>query len=135
MSAHALNDPSRRIVIQDELESFFQVLLYYAVRFLPHNPGNNNVDQFLHDYFDTYCPHVEDYYHCGRAKFEAMRIGAIQIMSYRNDQDTEHSKLRFLWLCSSARKPDSPALELGDRSSSPAPPEQPASSGTRTAIG
>ncbi|EJF57519.1 hypothetical protein DICSQDRAFT_69235, partial [Dichomitus squalens LYAD-421 SS1] len=36
MFARALTNPNRRIVIQDELESFFHVLLYFAVRFLPH---------------------------------------------------------------------------------------------------
>ena len=54
MSAHSLNDPFRKIVIQDELEAFFHVLLYYAVRFLYHNLSRENVGHFLHGYFDDY---------------------------------------------------------------------------------
>ncbi|KAI0822877.1 hypothetical protein BC628DRAFT_621653 [Trametes gibbosa] len=37
LSMHALNAPEKPIAITDELESFFHVLLYVSVRFLPHN--------------------------------------------------------------------------------------------------
>ncbi|PIL30507.1 hypothetical protein GSI_07207 [Ganoderma sinense ZZ0214-1] len=121
MSAHALNDPFRKIVIQDELESFFHVLLYYAIRFLPHNLDDEHVGQFLHDYFDAYFPHTEGY-RCGSAKFEAMRTGAIQIMSYRDQQDVDNSDLKFLW--PSPREPSSNP-QPKDRSSSPALPSSP----------
>ncbi|EJF57410.1 hypothetical protein DICSQDRAFT_69542, partial [Dichomitus squalens LYAD-421 SS1] len=76
MSAHALNDPYRRIVIQDELESFFHVLLYYAIRFVPHNLGDEDVGLFLHEYFDGYLS-TNAGYRCGLAKRNAMVNGAI----------------------------------------------------------
>ncbi|KAI1784352.1 hypothetical protein LXA43DRAFT_1186478 [Ganoderma leucocontextum] len=114
MSAHALNDPSRRIVIQDELESFFHVLLYYAIRFLPHNLGDQNVGQFLHDYFDAYCSNAQGYYRCGRAKFEAMRTGVIQIMTYHGDQDAENSTLNASYGSDLTSLPSEPAEPLED---------------------
>nr|VWP01527.1 Filamentous fungal-specific transmembrane protein [Ganoderma boninense] len=122
MSAHALNDPYRQIVIQDELESFFHVLLYYAIRFFPHNLDDEHVGQFLHDYFDAYFPHTEGY-RCGSAKFEAMRTGVIQIMSYRDTQDVANSNLKFLW--PSPRKLPSLNPKPTDGSSSPALPSSP----------
>ncbi|PIL33392.1 hypothetical protein GSI_04012 [Ganoderma sinense ZZ0214-1] len=124
MSAHALNNPCRRIVIQDELESFFHVLIYYAVRFLPHNLDDKHVGQFLHDYFDAYCPHVEGYYRCGRAKLDAMRSGVIQIVSYLDEEpkDREDANLRFLWP-SPPKASSTP--QTRDGSSSPALPRSP----------
>lgn len=37
MSIPALWTPTKRLIVEDELESFFNVLLYLAVRFLPHD--------------------------------------------------------------------------------------------------
>ncbi|KAI1784348.1 hypothetical protein LXA43DRAFT_976734 [Ganoderma leucocontextum] len=122
MSANALNDPTRRIVIQDELESFFHVLLYYAIRFLPHNLGDDHVGQFLHDYFDAYTPNTLGY-RCGRAKLEAMQYGSISLKLYNVSQDAQNVKLKFLW--PSPNKPSSPTPEQKDRSSSPALPSSP----------
>ncbi|KAI1797453.1 hypothetical protein LXA43DRAFT_969406 [Ganoderma leucocontextum] len=122
MSANALNDPTRRIVIQDELESFFHVLLYYAIRFLPHNLGDEHVGQFLHDYFDAYTPDALGY-RCGRAKLEAMQYGSISLKLYNSSQDAKNVKLKFLW--PSPNKPSSPTPEPKDRSSSPALPSSP----------
>ncbi|TBU31170.1 hypothetical protein BD311DRAFT_863636 [Dichomitus squalens] len=52
MAARALTNSNRKIVIQDELESFFHVLLYFAVRFIPHNLRDDNVQNFLDGYFN-----------------------------------------------------------------------------------
>ncbi|RPD71828.1 hypothetical protein L226DRAFT_588706, partial [Lentinus tigrinus ALCF2SS1-7] len=81
MSAHALNDPSKEIDIPDELESFFNVLLYYAIRFLPHNINPANVGQFLVDYFDGYSNFPEGY-RCGSRKLEALSSGVIRLRQY-----------------------------------------------------
>ncbi|KAI0354473.1 hypothetical protein OH77DRAFT_1504825 [Trametes cingulata] len=43
---------TRPLVVADELESFFHVLVYYAVRFLPNTLPS--VTQFVIDYFDTF---------------------------------------------------------------------------------
>ncbi|RDX49268.1 hypothetical protein OH76DRAFT_1483228 [Lentinus brumalis] len=76
MSAHALNSETRRIVLPDELESIFHVLLHIAVRFVPHNLPDVHVGQFLHDYFDDYCPHPTGL-RCGSLKQSTMEDGVI----------------------------------------------------------
>ena len=95
MSAHALNDPYRKIVVQDELEAFFHVLLYYAIRFLPHNLAENSVGKFLHDYFDAYTPGPLGHYTCGRAKIDAMEHGVISLRTYHGGEDAKNVALRF----------------------------------------
>ena len=52
-AARVLDNPSKRITAADELECFFHVLLYYAVRFLRHNVPDKFVGLFLHNYFDA----------------------------------------------------------------------------------
>ncbi|KAI0827947.1 hypothetical protein BC628DRAFT_126666 [Trametes gibbosa] len=52
MSAMALMTPGKEIKVADELESFFHVLLYFAIRFVYHNC--ENVVDFMHEYFDTH---------------------------------------------------------------------------------
>ncbi|RPD57792.1 hypothetical protein L226DRAFT_163386 [Lentinus tigrinus ALCF2SS1-7] len=85
MSAHALDNPSKEIDIPDEIESFCHVLLYYAVRFLPHNINPANVGQFLVDYFDGYS-NVLGYYRCGSHKYTAMSTGVIELRQYNGDK-------------------------------------------------
>ena len=51
MSLRYLRDPTLPILVPDELESFFNVLLYNAVRFLLHNI--DDTPGFVHDYFDN----------------------------------------------------------------------------------
>lgn len=96
MSAHALNDDKRVIVLPDELESVFHVLLYFAIRFLQHNLSTNNVGHFLHDYFDAYCSYA-DGYRCGARKFEVMKLGFIDITSYNGALKGSKWKLQFLF--------------------------------------
>ncbi|KAL1938564.1 hypothetical protein VTO73DRAFT_11587 [Trametes versicolor] len=50
MSVKALQEPRKKIGIPDELESAFNVLLYCAIRYLPHNC--DDVGRFMHKYFD-----------------------------------------------------------------------------------
>ncbi|KAI0753068.1 hypothetical protein C8Q80DRAFT_1335140 [Daedaleopsis nitida] len=78
MSAHALNDRYRAIIIPDELEAFLHVLLYYAIRFLPHNCPDAAVGNFLYHYFDDFT-HGAHHFTCGPMKYEAMRQGMIDI--------------------------------------------------------
>nr|VWO97253.1 Uncharacterized protein [Ganoderma boninense] len=123
MSAHALNSPFRKIVIQDELESFFHVLIYHAIRFLPHNLKTDDVGKFLHDYFDAAGTNSSGYYCCGKTKKTVMRQGAIDISEYNGDHDAENTTLRFLW---PSQKPVAPSPQEepdlpSERSSSPPP--------------
>ena len=94
MSVHASNNESRRIILPDELESIFHVLLNLAVRFLPHNLPDENVGQFLYDYFDDYSPHASGF-RCGPAKRAAITSGVISLEAYNGDQDPNNSRLRF----------------------------------------
>ncbi|KAH9889453.1 hypothetical protein C8Q73DRAFT_159451 [Cubamyces lactineus] len=50
LSVNALRHPKAQIEIADELESFFHVLLYCAIRFLPHTC--DDVSRFMYDFFD-----------------------------------------------------------------------------------
>ncbi|KAI0359651.1 hypothetical protein OH77DRAFT_1047033 [Trametes cingulata] len=97
LSVGALNNHTKVIVVQDELESFFHVLLYIAIRFLPHNCDSTSVPQFLKDYFDDYSPHVNGH-RCGTVKLNAMYHGRIDLTVYNNSKEDEDSaNLHFIW--------------------------------------
>lgn len=100
MSAKALNDFVKTIVIQDELEAFFHVTLYIALRLFPHNCPANEVPRLLHDYFDDYSPH-ENGHLCGKTKRQAMRNGYIDIATYnpkkQDDSEPAAEVLHFVW--------------------------------------
>nr|VWO98105.1 Uncharacterized protein [Ganoderma boninense] len=96
MSVHALNDPLRKMVIQDELESFFHVLLHYAIRFLPHNLNYDEVGRFLHEYFDAAGANTNGYC-CGKTKSQVIETGIIKISTYNGVRDPENATLRFIW--------------------------------------
>lgn len=70
MSVNALNNPDKVISIPDELESFFHALLWFAIRWLPHNC--NDVDKFMFEYFDTGRTGNGKEYTCGTVKENAM---------------------------------------------------------------
>ncbi|TFK88449.1 hypothetical protein K466DRAFT_488926 [Polyporus arcularius HHB13444] len=91
MSAKALNNPDKEITVEDELEAFFHVLLYHAVRFLPHNIEHDSVPKFLEDYFDG-CSTKGEEYRCGMAKLSAMENGSINLSTY----NTTPATLKFL---------------------------------------
>ncbi|KAI0645292.1 hypothetical protein C8Q79DRAFT_763078 [Trametes meyenii] len=90
-SAHALSNCEKTIEIQDELESIFHVLLYVAIRFLPHNCGEDSVGHLLSSYFDDY-QDTDTGYGCGFQKLYSMRNGEVSFLQKRN-----WVKLRFLY--------------------------------------
>ena len=94
MSVRALNDPEKDITIEDEIEAFFHVLLYHAIRFLPHNIKPECVPQFLIDYFDTCCVIKDDEYGCGMTKRAAIVHGVITLAPGRRTDTSE--TLNFL---------------------------------------
>ncbi|KAH9947738.1 hypothetical protein B0H21DRAFT_851957, partial [Amylocystis lapponica] len=76
LSAFSLNDAFKPMCLQDDLESFFHVLLYEAIRFLPSNCPN--VAAFMTRYFDdARCD--DGKYSCGPAKWDAMKNGHIDM--------------------------------------------------------
>ena len=76
MSVYTLNHPSEAIGIPDELESFFYILLYFAIRFFRHN--SENVPRYMHHYFDGFEGDEGEYF-CGIAKRETMTAGMILV--------------------------------------------------------
>lgn len=87
MSAKSINQPGKKLTIEDEIETFFHVLLYYAVRFLPHNLHRDCIPIFLEHYFDSFCT-LNDQYRCGFIKVVAMVTGDISIGQYSSSFDS-----------------------------------------------
>ncbi|KAI9060450.1 hypothetical protein FKP32DRAFT_1605331 [Trametes sanguinea] len=79
MSVAVLSDHGKLLEISDELESFFHVTLYYAVRYLRSNCPD--VGSFIEDFFDTYTVE-KDTYKCGRMKTQVMGDGMLRADSY-----------------------------------------------------
>ncbi len=94
MSAHALDNDKRVIILPDEFESMLHVLLYYAIRFLQHNLAPGNVGHFLHAYFDAYEPH-KDGYRGGPVKLKSMQSGVIDLRTYNGTDEKENIPLKF----------------------------------------
>ncbi|KAJ3002582.1 hypothetical protein NUW54_g5771 [Trametes sanguinea] len=93
-SAMALDNPEKRVVVQDDMESFFHLILYYAIRFLPNNCGN--VDKFMDGYFDGQLE-VDGEYYGGEEKLHAMREGKMTVFGadalkfYTSEEQTQPS--------------------------------------------
>ena len=97
MSAAALYDPGRTIRIEDDLESIFYVLLYYAIRFLPHSASQEAVGRILYEVFDDFSDGVKGI-SCGLGKYSLMQEGAINITTITGGDhvDPERAKKDFL---------------------------------------
>lgn len=97
---HALVDYTKVIAIPDDLESFFHVMLYFAIRFLPHNCPDG-VDRLLVNYFDDYTDGMQGFT-AGPAKSAAMHSGEIDITLITGGKKNAEGKtvderLQFLW--------------------------------------
>ena len=66
----------KEVEICDELESFFYVILYYAVRYLRSNIPRENVGDWIHYFFDTYGV-SGDTYVCGQVKLSTIENGKL----------------------------------------------------------
>ena len=86
MSVNSLNRRWKKILVEDEMESIFHLLVYLCVRFLPTNV--QDVPQFIHDYFDAYVD-TGDWFICGKQKNNAMITGQILLEG--------GSPLKVLW--------------------------------------
>ncbi|KAH9949651.1 hypothetical protein B0H21DRAFT_819824 [Amylocystis lapponica] len=80
LSAASLNDKYKQMVLQDDLESFFHVLLYMAIQHLPSNCPD--VDKFIESFFEG-ASITDGEYTCGEAKMSAMENGVIRINTAR----------------------------------------------------
>lgn len=58
------------------MESWLHLLLYFALRYLPHNC--NDVGSFIHNYFDSYTEYNGEHF-CGGKKYGAVITGAIHV--------------------------------------------------------
>ncbi|KAI9069641.1 hypothetical protein FKP32DRAFT_1616900 [Trametes sanguinea] len=75
--AHISDHTHQPLSVADELESFFHVLLHYAVRLLRHNVYDVRV--FVSQYFDGSALDANGHRHCSLLKFVAMRHGRIDL--------------------------------------------------------
>lgn len=74
MSVAYINSQWRHpIAVADELEAFFHVLIFWAVRFLPHTAGLTSV--FVVEYFDTFSLEDDGRHICGLSKESLMHCG------------------------------------------------------------
>ena len=68
----------KEVEICDELESFFYVILYYAVRYLDSNIDDKDVGNWIHHFFDVYDVRGDTYV-CGQVKLNAIKRGELAI--------------------------------------------------------
>ncbi|KAI0636357.1 hypothetical protein C8Q77DRAFT_1270422 [Trametes polyzona] len=74
-AAYVQEHPRRPVVVSDELESFFHVMLFYAVRYVSSNVAN--VGDFIRSYFDTFGEGLGGGRLCGAEKSKTMATGAL----------------------------------------------------------
>lgn len=85
MSAALLQRNEKKVEISDELESFFNVILYHAVRYLDSNLTSKQVGIFIDEYFDQFkC--YDGVWVCGDRKLQTIKDGLILSQS-RNPVD------------------------------------------------
>ena len=82
MSVPCLMDPGKPVEIPDELEAFFNVLVYDGVQFMQHNLTLTEVHNFLLSYFDGSEP-TDDGDICGPVKRESIRHARLESGSKR----------------------------------------------------
>ncbi|OSD00221.1 hypothetical protein PYCCODRAFT_1479316 [Trametes coccinea BRFM310] len=75
MSVNIQDNPESQVEIADELESFLHVMIYCAIRYLPHTC--ENVGDFMYRYFDDGLRRGEAEYTCGASKRLVMKTGEL----------------------------------------------------------
>lgn len=75
MSATLLNHHDKAAEICDDLEAFFHVILYYAVRYLKSNLTPKQVGEFIDEYFDQF--QYYDKWRCGQRKQAVLQSGLL----------------------------------------------------------
>ncbi|KAI0645209.1 hypothetical protein C8Q79DRAFT_927439 [Trametes meyenii] len=74
LSVNVLRDPKKKVTVEDELESFFHLVLYYAIRYLPHNCSD--VAGWMYGYFDGFT-YMDEEYFGGKAKSDTISSGVL----------------------------------------------------------
>ena len=90
-SKRLLDDPLRTVAIPDALESFFNVLLDVAIRFLPNNIPC--ISSFIYAYFEAHARNAQELPCAGSLKSKAMTQGILNLASLSDS--TESIALRF----------------------------------------
>ncbi|KAI0324401.1 hypothetical protein GY45DRAFT_1439094 [Cubamyces sp. BRFM 1775] len=76
MSVALIDNPKKAVEISDELEAFFHVLLYYAVRYL--DSTCTDVAAYIERYFEAY-QITDGKYQCGNSKWTTITAGQLQV--------------------------------------------------------
>nr|VWO96516.1 Uncharacterized protein [Ganoderma boninense] len=99
LSVALLSGP-KEVELCDELEAFFYVLLYYAVRYLRSNLDGPAVGTWLSSFFDTFGV-KGDTYICGNEKMAAIKSGTLVVAAADStfvefDSPMDHLLTNFL---------------------------------------
>ncbi|KAI0739885.1 hypothetical protein C8Q80DRAFT_1200811 [Daedaleopsis nitida] len=99
MSVAILNHPGTKTVeVCDELEAYFYVLLYYAIRYLKSTFDNVTIANFLDEFFD-YHTIVNGKYACGSTKLMAIKTGQLFAGDMELELDGPMDSLAKTLLC------------------------------------
>lgn len=94
--------------VTDEIECFFHVLIYYAVRFLQHNLPDRSVGQFFNNYFDLSSGHTQvDELTAPELKRRMMDMGEIPL-----DFCGVRTSLQLMWVNVPPKAPNVPKSSL-----------------------
>ncbi|KAJ8457509.1 hypothetical protein ONZ51_g11490 [Trametes cubensis] len=77
MSVGYIQNPEWPVVVADDLESFFHVMLYQSVRYLRHSLGSMATD-FVKSYFDTFQLRNDGTQLCSNTKIRTVNIGKLE---------------------------------------------------------
>ncbi|KAM5541530.1 hypothetical protein V8D89_004720 [Ganoderma adspersum] len=99
LSVALLSGP-KEVELCDELEAFFYVLLYYAVRYLRSNLDATAVGTWISSFFDTYGVRGNNYV-CGNEKMAAIKSGTLVVAATDStfvefDSPMDHLLTNFL---------------------------------------
>ncbi|OSD01965.1 hypothetical protein PYCCODRAFT_1411808 [Trametes coccinea BRFM310] len=72
-SLEAIRKPCKQTTVEDEIEAFFHVLLWYAVRFLRHTLPQPSVEPFVREFFDTFERYPSGEVHASDLKEDTIR--------------------------------------------------------------
>ncbi|KAI0739860.1 hypothetical protein C8Q80DRAFT_1200653 [Daedaleopsis nitida] len=132
MSVAILNHPGTKTVeVCDELEAYFYVVLYYAIRYMKSSFDNVTIATFLDEFFDCHT-FVNGKYACGATKSKAIETGQLSAGGMKVELDGPMDSLVKTLLCwFSANyhvklyKDPSSSITTASRSTSPAAPPAP----------
>ncbi|KAI0739890.1 hypothetical protein C8Q80DRAFT_1240978 [Daedaleopsis nitida] len=78
MAVSVLGRTVKIVDIPEELESFFHVILYHTVRYLPSNCDDITIAYYLDSYFDTY-NFCNGLWSCGSQKSDTIKYGELRV--------------------------------------------------------